>query len=135
LENAIKAVDSIKPADISTLKALRNPAAIITLVFDGVLLLQHMPILPTKADTKKVAGQDIPWIKDSYAEHATPECLTDTNFLKKLISFSQNDKDNINDETCELLEPYLREELFDPGVAKNASGAAQGLCTWVGAMV
>jgi len=56
--------------------------------------------------------------------------------LKKLLNFSELEKDDINDETCELLEPYLREEeFFNPKIAKNASSAAQGLCTWVSAMV
>jgi dynein heavy chain len=106
------------------------------LVFDGVLLLQHLPILPTKAEAKNVSRTQVPWIKDSFTEIAMSTCLTDTQFLKKLLTFSADDKDNINDETCELLEPYLREEdYFNPNVAKNASSAAQGLCTWVGAMV
>merc|ERR1719301_268146 len=30
--------------------------------------------------------------------------------------------------------PYLALENFNPGVAKKASGAAEGLCKWVGAM-
>ena len=29
------------------------------------------------------------------------------DFLKSLLDFSQYDKDNINEETIELLEPYL----------------------------
>lgn len=56
-------------------------------------------------------------------------------FLGRLIEFSNNDKDNINDETCELLEPYLSLEHFNPETARAASGAATGLCVWVGAMV
>lgn len=38
----------------------------------------------------------------------------------------QNEKDNINDETCELLLPYLELEHFNPAVAKKASNAAEG---------
>ena len=39
--------------------------------------------------------------------------------LKKLLHFCANDRDKINDEMIELLEPYLREEeYFNPGVAK-----------------
>ncbi|OEH76364.1 dynein gamma flagellar outer [Cyclospora cayetanensis] len=47
----------------------------------------------------------------------------------------KKEKDNINDETCELLLPYLELEHFNPAVAKKASNAAEGLCKWVGAMV
>ena len=33
--------------------------------------------------------------------------LCDKNFLKHLLEFVEFEKDRINDETCELLEPYL----------------------------
>merc|ERR1712216_453269 len=70
-------------------------------------------------------------------------------FLPDLFNFATNEKDNINDETCELLEPYLRwderethnwspwagHKPADPVMAKKASGAAEGLCKFVGAMV
>merc|ERR1719478_1438902 len=69
-------------------------------------------------------------------------------FLPNLFDFAQNEKDNINDETCELLEPYLRFDpdpvknwtgfpfkVLDPSLAEKASGAAAGLCKFVGAMV
>lgn len=74
------------------------------------------------------------FIADSFDEFGKSMC-SDTNFLKKLVTFSNEEKDNINDETCELLEPYLRIEHFNPATAKAASNAAEGLCTWVGAMV
>ena len=54
--------------------------------------------------------------------------------------FSEFEKDNINEETIELLEPYLTfkspkgEDLFVGEVAKKASAALAGLCTWAGAM-
>jgi len=61
--------------------------------------------------------------------------------LKDLLSFSQDDKDNINPETIELLEPYLNikapldgTDIFDPTVAAVASAALKGLCTWARAM-
>jgi len=62
--------------------------------------------------------------------------------LANLLYFSSNEKDQINEETIELLEPYLNLEdsrdpekkLFDPEVAKNTSAALWGLCTWAGAM-
>lgn len=53
-----------------------------------------------------------------------------------LYEFSEKEKDNINEETIELLEPYLTlkngkgEELFAPQVAKIASAALGGLCIW-----
>ena len=46
----------------------------------------------------------------------------------------QHEKDFINDETVELMMPYLELPDFMPAVARNASKAAEGLCAWVRAM-
>jgi dynein heavy chain len=56
------------------------------------------------------------------------------------MEFSNNNKDSINDETIELLQPYLTlrtpndREVFVGPVAKMASAALQGLCVWAAAM-
>jgi dynein heavy chain, axonemal len=58
--------------------------------------------------------------------------LGDSSFLKYILDFP---KDSINDETIELLMPYMDMSEFSPKVAKAASLAAEGLCTWVRSMV
>lgn len=60
--------------------------------------------------------------------------LSDARFLQSIFAFSQNEKDFMNDETVELMAPYLELEGFNPAVARNASKAAEGLCTWCRAM-
>lgn len=47
------------------------------------------------------------------------------------MEFGVNGKDLINEETIELLSCYIDLEGFTSQVAKNASKAAEGLCTWV----
>lgn len=61
--------------------------------------------------------------------------------MKNLVDFSANDKDNINEETIELLEPYLTlkipttgEDAFTGQVAKKSSAALEGMCIWAAAM-
>jgi dynein heavy chain len=132
---AEEAVKSIRPEHINELKTTRNPTSIVRLVFDGVLILQHLPIVPTKEETITVSREKIPFIHDCFDEISKSTLLTDVNFLKKLRDFSQFERDNINDETCELLEAYTKNEWFTPVVAANANKAAEGLCKWVGAMV
>ena len=44
-------------------------------------------------------------------------------------------KERINDETCELLQPYFSVPDFNPEDASKASNAAVGLCNWAQAMV
>ena len=49
-------------------------------------------------------------------------------------------KDNINEETIELLEPYLTlkqpngDDVFTGQVAKKSSAALEGMCVWAAAM-
>lgn len=115
---------------------MRNPSAIVKVIFDGVLLLQHHPILPVKQATQVIQRQDVEWLADSFFELSKKLLLLDSDFLKKLGQFNEYDRDNINDETCELLEPYLRmKDYFNPTVAAFGSNAAAGLCKWVAAMV
>lgn len=58
--------------------------------------------------------QDIPFVADSFDEYAK-STLTNQNFLKSLFDFSANEKDNINEETIELLEPYLTLKIPSTG--------------------
>jgi len=59
--------------------------------------------------------------------------------LANVLYFAENEMDCINDETIELLEPYLnlrdsrnsKQKLFDPEIAKNTSAALWGLSSWV----
>ncbi|CAN0524760.1 unnamed protein product, partial [Scytosiphon promiscuus] len=43
-QQADKAISSIKPAHIQEVKKLPNPADVIKMVFDCILLLFHLPV-------------------------------------------------------------------------------------------
>jgi dynein heavy chain, axonemal len=62
--------------------------------------------VPTNPKTMIIMKQNIEFICDSFEEH-TKNTLVGGNFLKALVDFSLNDKNDINPETIELLEPYL----------------------------
>jgi dynein heavy chain len=130
---AESAAKSIKQADITELKTMKSPSDIIRLIMDGVLILFMCPICSVKPEKKTMNKQEVDFIHDSYDEFGKP-VMSDMKFLPNLIDFNSKKRDDINDETCELLLPYLNLEQFNPGVAKKASGAAEGLCKWVGAM-
>jgi len=138
LERAKKAVESIKPADIVELKGTRNATDTTRLIFDTVNLLFLDPMVPVGPREYNMLKQQTPFISDSYDEFTSKKLQGP--LLKQLIEFSDNDKDYINEETIELLEPYLvlktpkGEELFVGAVAKKASAALEGLCTWAAAM-
>jgi hypothetical protein len=71
-------------------------------------------LVPVTFKTLLIAKQDIPFIADSFDEYAK-STLINPRFLPNLIDFSNNEKDNINEETIELLEPYLTLKLPNTG--------------------
>ena len=133
VDMANEAIASIKPAHIGEIKKLANPSDIIKLVFDGVLLLFQRGLRPVKMATLTVSKQEIKFIEPSFKPEAMA-MMGDATFLKQLVAFGDTGKGKMNEETVELLMPYLELEGFTPAVAKNASAAAEGLCTYVGAM-
>lgn len=137
VDEAERAVGSIRPNDLNELKKLGKPSDIIKLIFDCVSLLKMEKL--TRVDHQEVTlgvGKDkktFMFLKDSYPI-VKAGMLIDARFLQNIFSFSKYEKDFINDETVELMAPYLALEGFTPAVAKNASKAAEGLCTWCRAM-
>lgn len=140
LRKAEDAVKSIKQADITEIKAIKKAKDIVRIIFDCVNLLFMQPLDSVQPKMVEVAKAEHPFIQDSYDNHAKQQ-LTGP-LLQNLLYFSSNEKDQINEETIELLEPYLElrdsndpeKKLFDPEVAKVTSSALWGLCTWAGAM-
>jgi dynein heavy chain len=132
VDEAERAIQSIKPGDISEMKALKKPSDIIRLVFDGVLILFCGSLNPVKAAGLVVAKQEIAFIEPSY--NFASSLMADPKFLAKVMEFGRVGKDNINEETIEFMLPYIEMEQFTPKNAKSASKAAEGLCVWVTAM-
>lgn len=138
LHQAEKAVDSIEQKDITEVSKVSNARDTVRFILDTVNILFMRPlepVVPHEIDAKK---KMTPWIKDSFDKY-TRTNLTGP-LLKELAAFSKDDKDMINEETIELLEPYIQmqtldgEKLFTPEVAGITSKALVGLCTWCAAM-
>jgi len=147
LEQATQACNSIRDKDIVELKQTKNPVDIVRLTFDGILILRSFRVAEVRAEDKIINRVPAAFIHDSFEEH-TKGVISDMSFLRDLKYFATNERDNINDETCEFLEPYLRFEsdpsrnwspwahpVLDQALAKKANAAAEGLCKFVGAMV
>ncbi|CAE8603461.1 unnamed protein product [Polarella glacialis] len=147
LHEAEGACNSITKKDITEIKSNNKPVDIIKLTFDGMMLIQCKPVIQVKPEERFINKVTAVFLADSYDDYAKKD-LMDINFLQNLLYFAANEKDNINDETCELLDPYLRfnedpvknwspfpQKVLEPELAGKASGAASGLCKFVGAMV
>lgn len=98
-----------------------------------------LPMIPVVPKTMSISKQEIPFICDSFEEY-TKNTMVSQKFLSDLIEFSEKEKDNINEETIELLEPYISlkspegMEIFTGTIAKKASAALEGMCIWAAAM-
>jgi dynein heavy chain len=147
LHDAESACNSITKKDIGDLKANTKPVDIIKLTFDGLQIVMSKPVVPVQITVKLINKVEVPFIADSFDEFSRSE-LCNINFLSNLMNFAENEKDTLNQEICELLEPYLRfnedpakhwgpwsHKVLEPSLAEKASGAAAGLCKFVGAMV
>lgn len=102
------------------------------MVVDCVCIILGKPLSPSITIEQMKVTKDMTYafIKDSW-DFSAKAVFFDATFLKQLKGFN---RDSLNDETCELLEPYFRIPEFSPETAKSASGAAEGLCKWVAAM-
>jgi dynein heavy chain len=124
LAEAVNALNSIQPAHIATVRKLAKPPHLIMRIMDGVLLLQKRKMEPTQQDPEK------PCAKPSWPD--SMKLMSSPTFLNSLMEFG---KDEINEETVELLEPLIEMPDFNLEGAKKVSGDVAGLASWVRAMV
>lgn len=106
LIRAQQAVDDLKAADIVEMKTNKNPGDVIKYIMDSVVIFcggKLNPIIIEQKIFNKKEGKEVPYLKDSYEESGRA-LLSDMKFLTMLKEYK---KDNINDETIELLEPYM----------------------------
>lgn len=112
-----------RPADIAIVRKLRKPPNLIQRIMDCVLILQRSRIL--RATYQPETTSLVPSWEDAV------RTMGQANFLATLMEF---DKDIINEEDCELIEPYLSAPDFTYARAQKVSGNVAGLCSWVSAM-
>jgi dynein heavy chain len=131
---AEKAASSITKADVGTITKLGKPPDLIKRIMDCVLLLFQKGLDQVTMTTIKVGKDEFEmFVMDSYDTRAK-KVMSDSSFINDLFDFAVSKKDLINDETIELLDPYLDVKDFNADRAKTVANAAVGLCSWVKAM-
>ncbi|KAK5607192.1 Dynein heavy chain 8, axonemal [Crenichthys baileyi] len=123
LEEATAALNTIKPADIATVRKLAKPPHLIMRIMDCVLILFNKKLDSVSVDPERRC------IKPSWTE--AMKLLSSPGFLTSLQNFP---KDQINDETVELLRPYFEMEDYTMENAMKACGNVAGLLAWTRAM-
>ncbi|XP_072767052.1 dynein axonemal heavy chain 7 [Anoplolepis gracilipes] len=125
LEDAVIALNTLKPTDITLVKAMKNPPDTIKLVMAAVCVMLGVP--PDRT-IDPVTGK-------KFTDYWGPSkrILGDMNFLQNLKDY---DKDNIAPAVMQVIKKtYMTDSSFTPHIVAKASSAAEGLCKWVRAMV
>ena len=125
-ENAVKAINA---KDIGLLKSFKKPPNLVLRVFDVVLILFVKEVVETKVYTAELKTGPSLQLEPSWAAATT--LMGDIGFLPSIVAF---DRDRTNDETVELLHPYMSAPDFTSEDAKKVALALAGLCTWARAM-
>jgi len=125
LKEALAALDTIKPADISVVKTMTNPPAGVRLVMSSVCVM--LDVKPEKVADPNGGPKKI---VDYWGP--SKKLLSDLSFIQRLKSY---DKDNIPETTMKKIRAEFKPDPnFTPESAKKSSSAAEGLCKWVLAM-
>lgn len=98
-ENILKfplVFQTIKAADIATVRKLGKPPYLITLIMDCVCILFRKRIKSIKPDMEKQ------FLQSSWEESL--KVMSDTSFLKKIVEYPT---DIINAEMVDLMLPYF----------------------------
>ncbi|XP_044764010.1 dynein axonemal heavy chain 1-like [Coccinella septempunctata] len=124
LEDAIQALNTLKPPDITLVKSMKNPPDAIKLVMAAVCVIKD--VKPDRIPDPSTGRKLIDYWGPS------KRILGDMNFLQSLKDF---DKDHIKPEIMvKIRKDYLSHKDFKPHVVAKASSAAEGLCKWIIAM-
>ncbi|VEN56386.1 unnamed protein product, partial [Callosobruchus maculatus] len=124
LEAAVEALDTLKPADITVVKSMKNPPSGVKLVMEAICVMKQMkperkPDLTTGRMVEDYWGPSV-------------KLLGDMKFLENLKAY---DKDNIPAPVMKRIrERFMPDREFDPDRIKSVSTACEGLCKWVRAM-
>uniref|UniRef100_H2YUI8 AAA+ ATPase domain-containing protein n=1 Tax=Ciona savignyi TaxID=51511 RepID=H2YUI8_CIOSA len=118
------ALNTIKAADIATVRKLAKPPHLIMRIMDATLILFMRPVDKVQPDPER------PTVKPSWGEAL--KLMSQSGFMQSLKNF---DKDSITEETVELLAPYFEMEDYSFENAKKVCGNVAGLLSWTKAMV
>jgi dynein heavy chain len=125
VNEALKALDTIKKQDIDLVKSMGKPPAGVMLAMQAVQVMLQMK--PDKKNDPDTPGKKI----DDWWAPAVR--LLNTGTL--LTTLKEYDKDNIDPKVIEKIrKDFKTNEAFTPAQIAKASSAAEGLCKWVLAM-
>lgn len=122
LEAAVTALNTIKPADISLVKAMKNPPQAVKFVLEAICVMKGI-----KSERKNIDGK---MVEDYWGPSL--RMIGDMKFLESLIQY---DKNNIAPAVIKRIrERFIPDPNFEPNIIRAVSTACEGLCKWVRAL-
>lgn len=92
-------MQTVKPADIATVRKLGKPPYLITLIMDCVLILFRKKLETPKVDVEKGC------LVSSWSESL--KTMGEGNFYGNIVNYK---KDLINAEMVDMMQPYINYE-------------------------
>jgi len=131
-QRAQAAVDSLDSASVTEMKANKKPPEIMKLTLDAIAIYFQLKLVPIQLvpDLEVTKGNNVNFWKNSYEESGKFILGPGFDFLRNLKTY---DKDSINNETIELLEPLLVNgtDWFNETNTGKVSKAIQAICKWL----
>ncbi len=126
------AVDSLDAASVNEMKANKKPPEIMKLTLDALAIYFSLKLVPISVqyDLEITRGTNINFWKNSFDDSGKFILGPGFDFLKNLKTY---DKDAINPEIIELLEPLIVSgaEWFNDTTAGKVSKAIAAICKWL----
>ena len=104
LEDALEVMKCMEKREITELKSLVKPPALVSLIMEAVSVLFGVT--------------DISW-------SSSQKLLGNRQFFETILNY---DKDNISPATIKKLQPYIKHPDFNVVKASSVSKASAGLC-------
>lgn len=125
LQDAVDALDTLKPSDINEVKNFKTPPGGVVLTMEAICVMLNIKCAKAKDPNDPTKKVDDWWTPGK-------KLLADAKFLQTLKEY---DKDNINPKFIEIIrKKFVNDPNFEPEIVKKASVAACGMCKWVRAM-
>ncbi|XP_046404632.1 dynein axonemal heavy chain 3 [Ischnura elegans] len=125
LDAALVALNTLKPADITVVKSMKNPPTGVKLVMEAICVMKG--IKPERKPDPQGSGK---MVEDFWGPSL--KLLGDLKFLDSLKTYN---KDNIPPGIMKRIrERFIPDRDFRPEKIKTISNACEGLCKWVLAM-
>lgn len=121
LEEALQALNTLKPTDITLVKSMTNPPNVVKVVMAAVCVMKG--VAPDRVNDPSTGKKVLDYWGPS------KRVLAEMGFLQSLKDY---EKDDIHPDIMKKIrKEYIPNPVFDPRVVAKASSAAEGLCKWI----